>query len=566
MRAPFHPIRKRRFMTLRMRIATSLAILLVSFLALGGFALQRLGTVQSVAEEISGDSLRGISLIAEVTDLSQRYRTGVLLQALRPGAHASAPDPQALRSGVDGFFTRYRPLVGSEQEQASFAEVSAAWQGYAEMAGTQLRLIAAGRQAEAVADIDADAGKSFLRLQQALDALRRYTMNDADRFIAQSKTTYQHSTWLIAGLLALGAALLVATGLSLVATVSRPVLRLAGAMDRMTQGELETPVSDQGRQDEVGTMARALEVFRAKVRQGEQLASEQAALDGVQKERARRLDALVNGFGDETRGVLDSVRHSTERLNGTATEMSEAAIEGARLTGNLASVSEGASGNAQTAAAATEELAASISEINRQVSRSAEVSRRAVAETERTDRTVRELADTANKIGDVVRLIADIAGQTNLLALNATIEAARAGEAGKGFAVVASEVKNLASQTAKATEEIGQQVGAIQGATGQAVEAIRGIGMVVAEIDQTAAAIAAAVEQQGAATQEIARSIAGTADAASVVSRDTVAVRHAADTSGQAAQQVRTASQELNDHANALRAKVDRFLGLVRAA
>jgi len=554
-------------MTLRMRIAASLAILLVSFLGLGGFALQRLGGVQSVAETLSGNALRGAGLIAELTDLSQRYRTDLLARILRPQpASPGALETEVLRGRMEGALDTYRPLIDSAREQSLFAEVAAAWQGYAELASSQLRLAGAGRAAEALASFDADAGRSFARLQASLESLRRYIISDADAAVAQSSDVYRQAAWLIGVLLALGSALAIATGLSLVSTISQPVLRLAKVMDRMTQGELDVAVADQHRKDEIGTMARALEVFRAKVGEGERLAAEQAALDQVQKERARRLDALVDGFGSDTRQVLDSVRHSAERLSGTATEMNDAAVEGARLTGNLVSVSEGASGNAQTAAAATEELAASIGEINRQVGRSAEVSRRAVEETERTDRTVRELADTASKIGDVVRLIADIAGQTNLLALNATIEAARAGEAGKGFAVVASEVKNLASQTAKATEEIGQQVAAIQGATGQAVEAIRGIGLVVAEIDQTASAIAAAVEQQGAATQEIARNIAGTAEAASVVSRDTAAARHAADSSGQAAQQVRTASQELNDHANSLRAKVDRFLGLVRAA
>ncbi len=553
-------------MTLRLRIAASLAVLLLAFVGLGGFALQRLNEVHDVAERISGSNMRGMSAIAELTDAAQRYRMGVLLRTLRPEAAVSMADPRTQAALVDGLFTRYRALATSERKQGLLNDAAAAWRAYTELGDTQMRLRGAGRMAEAGASIDADAGRSFLRLQQALEAMRADMADEAAALVVQAGGIYRGAVWLIGILAVAGVALASLLGASMISSISRPVLRLAKAMDSMTRGALDTPVTDQQRKDEIGTMARALEVFRAKVREGERLAAEQAVLDGAQKERARRLDALVNSFGEETQGVLDSVRSSAERLNGTANEMSQSAGEGARLTTTLASVSQGASGNAQTAAAATEELAASIAEINRQVSRSAEVSRRAVAETERTDRTVRELADTANRIGDVVRLIADIAGQTNLLALNATIEAARAGEAGKGFAVVASEVKNLASETAKATEEIGQQVGAIQGVTSQAVEAIRSIGLVVAEIDQTASAIAAAVEQQGAATQEIARNVAGAADAAETVSRDTVAVRQAADVSGEAAQQVRAASRELNDHANALRAKMDRFLGLVRAA
>jgi methyl-accepting chemotaxis protein len=361
---------------------------------------------------------------------------------------------------------------------------------------------------------------------------------------------------------ALSVLLAFAAGLSLSAGISAPLQRLTESMDRITKGEIDVPVEDQQRGDEIGRLARTLGVLRARL----QDAAPAAPAESAQPQRAQRLEDLVRSFGDDTRGLLDGVRLAAERLDGVAGRMGHAAQDGARLTEALSTASAGASGNAQSAAAATEELAASIGEITRQVGRSAEVSRRAVAEAERTDRTVRELADTASKIGEVVRLIADIAGQTNLLALNATIEAARAGEAGKGFAVVASEVKSLASQTARATEEIGQQVGAIQGATGLAVEAIRSIGMVVAEIDQTAAAIAAAVEQQGAATQEIARNIAGTAEAAATVSRETAVVRDSAGNSGRAALEVRDASRELNDQANGLRARVDRFLSLVRAA
>jgi methyl-accepting chemotaxis protein len=251
-------------------------------------------------------------------------------------------------------------------------------------------------------------------------------------------------------------------------------------MDRMTQGELDIEVAGQDRKDEVGTIARALEVFRAKVGEGERLAGEQAALDRVQQERARRLDALVDGFGSDTREVLDSVRHSAERLSGTATQMNDAAVEGARLRQASRPV------RVQTAAAATEELSAAIAEITRQVADAASVARRALERSKAADTTVQGLSDNSQRIGDVVRLINDIAGQTNLLALNATIEAARAGEAGKGFAVVASEVKNLASQTAKATEEIGSQIAAMQGAArgGLVVaEAIDGIDQVIAEAD-----------------------------------------------------------------------------------
>ena len=373
---------------------------------------------------------------------------------------------------------------------------------------------------------------------------------------------------MITGTLLLGTLLIGLLAVSLVRSISLPVQRLTGSMEAMSGGNLDVTIStaDRERPDEIGAMAKALEVFRTKVREAERLAAEQARSDQQGRERGQRVDAMVRSFGEETRRGLSALHAAAQRLAGTSSEMNRSAEDATRLTTTLSQASQSVSSNAQTAAAATEELTASIGEITRQVGRAAEVTRNAVSETERTDRTMRELADTANRIGDVVRLIADIAGQTNLLALNATIEAARAGEAGKGFAVVASEVKNLASQTAKATEEIGQQVGAIQGATGLAVEAIRSIASVVSEIDQTAAAIAAAVEQQGAATQEIARTIAGTAQAAAAVSRETSVVQGAAETTGRTADQLRAASSEVAQTTDSLNSGVDRFLKGIQAA
>jgi methyl-accepting chemotaxis protein len=536
-------------MTLRSRAAAALIILSLGFLGLGGLALDRLGQA-GLGMEAPG----GLRLLAGLADASHRARAAILL-ATAPGddaAHSRAEAGIAVRQDEIGRLLRQDALPQGGEA------VLAAWRAFAGQVPTILELGRAGRGTEARGRLEAE----FARFIQARDQLQAALEGS----VRPSPQAHDTVWWLILGLAALGALAVPMIGLGLVSGFSRPLLRLAGAMDQMARGLLEAPIADQHRADEVGTLARTLEVLRARLLDAPPLVEAPGPAGAGPAGRAARLEELVREFGAESHGLLDGVRQATERLSGTAGQMNQAAEQGARLTEALSTASEGASGNARTAAAATEQLAASIGEITRQVGRSAEVSRRAVTEAERTDRTVRALAETAGKIGDVVRLIADIAGQTNLLALNATIEAARAGEAGKGFAVVASEVKSLASQTARATEEIGQQVGAIQGATGQAVEAIRAIGLVVAEIDQTAAAIATAVEQQGAATQEIARNIAGTAEAAAVVSRETAVVRDSATTSGRAALEVREATLALNDQANGLRARVDRFLSLVRAA
>ncbi|MBO1077653.1 methyl-accepting chemotaxis protein [Roseomonas haemaphysalidis] len=507
-------------MSLRLRITAALVLLLLGLAGLAGMAEQRLGAARQAVSRLGGESLPAMARLATLADTAARHHAALAAVPPRP--------EDAARLAAAG-------TALLEQAPAPWQQ---AWAAY---------LAAAPRQpAEALAE-----------LLGAQARMRDAVLAAAAPGIAAAQAT---PLVLLGGALVL-AALLLGAGLALAAQLRRPVVQLTAALQRMAGGEAGVALPARQRPDEIGALARAMDSYQTRMEARPPAPAEQPA----DPARAQRLDALVSGFGDDAAVLLDGLRHAADRLGGTAGQMRGAAEDGRRLSGTLAAASEGAAGNAQAAAVATEQLGASINEITRQVGRATEVSRRAVAETERTDRTVRDLAETAGKIGEVVRLIADIAGQTNLLALNATIEAARAGEAGKGFAVVASEVKSLASQTARATEEIGQQVGAIQGATGLAVEAIRSIGMVVAEIDQAAAAIAAAVDQQGSATQEIARNIAGAAEAAAAVSRETAAVRDAAAGSGEAAQSASDAALLVRDQANGLRAGVDRFLGLARA-
>ncbi len=275
---------------------------------------------------------------------------------------------------------------------------------------------------------------------------------------------------------------------------------------------------------------------------------------------------MADDFEASVGKVARSVAAAAETMKGTAESLSEVASDTGKRAIAVAAATEQASTNVQTVAASAEELAASVQEISRQVAESTAIASRAAAEAEATDGTVKGLAEAAAKIGDVVRLISDIAGQTNLLALNATIEAARAGEAGKGFAVVASEVKNLATQTAKATEEIGAQISAMQGATDAAVRAIRSIGETIGRMNAIAASIAAAVEQQGAATQEIARSVQQAAVGTSEVSATIGGVTQAVDMAGGQAAQVLDAANALSGEAATLQREVARFLTAIRAA
>jgi methyl-accepting chemotaxis protein len=275
---------------------------------------------------------------------------------------------------------------------------------------------------------------------------------------------------------------------------------------------------------------------------------------------------MADDFETNVKTVVDTVSASAQQMQKSSTALGVASEETTRQATVMAAASEEASANVQTVAAAAEELTASIREISRQVSESAEIARKAVDEAKRTSGQVDKLSASADKIGEVVKLISDIAGQTNLLALNATIEAARAGDAGKGFAVVASEVKSLANQTAKATDEIGSQIAEIQSATGATVGAIRSIRETIERIDSIAAAIAAAVEEQGASTAEIARNVQQAAQGTQEVSSSIGSVTRAAQDAGISAKQMNGASAALTEESARLRQEVDRFLANIRAA
>ena len=354
--------------------------------------------------------------------------------------------------------------------------------------------------------------------------------------------------------------------LIILAGVTRPLAGMTAAMGRLAAGDLTVAVAGTERTDEVGLLARSLQVFKDNALEARRLAAVQAEENEAKMRRAQRLDALTKRFETNVSTLTQGLAGAATEMEATAQSMSSVAAETNQQTVVVASAAEQTSANVQTVAAASEEMSASVHEIVSQVSQSARIAGEAVENARRTDATVRRLAGTTERIGTFVEVISSIAAQTNLLALNATIEAARAGDAGRGFAVVASEVKELAGQTAKATGEIGERITEIRGATQEAVADIEAIGRIIAEMSSYAGSIAAAMEEQGAATQEITRNVQEAARGTESVTTNIAGVREGAGQTGAAASQVLAAAQELARHSENLTREVGGFLADVKAA
>jgi methyl-accepting chemotaxis protein len=346
-----------------------------------------------------------------------------------------------------------------------------------------------------------------------------------------------------------------------------PLSGLNSGMKELAGGNFGVIVPGLDRKDEVGEMARTVEVFKKNGLEVERMKAEQAATElRTAQQRKADMVKMADDFENAVGEIVETVSSASTELEASASTLTSTAERAQELTTMVAAASEEASANVQSVASATEELTSSVNEISRQVQESARMADEAVDQARKTNDRVGELSKAAARIGDVVELINAIAGQTNLLALNATIEAARAGEAGRGFAVVASEVKALAEQTAKATGEIGQQITGIQAATQDSVNAIKEISGTIEKLSEISSTIAAAVEEQGAATQEISRNVQQAAQGTMQVSSNITDVQRGASETGSASSQVLAAAQSLSGESNRLKLEVGKFLNSVRAA
>jgi len=473
---------------------------------------------------------------------------------------------QSLRAGVAA---SVKAAVENNPDVTLRGSLAGSAQSFADSMGAYGRLIDAITDGNTILDSQTINGALVTRLHEqaqfAIRGLERQTTADLDRLLRQRIAGFKMKLWISLGVSAF--VLLAALVLSVVIarSINRPLEALEQRMTVLAEGKFDIDIPSTNLRNEIGRIARAVVVFRDGMRRNAEL---EAQAERDRQERERRQQAIVDlsrDFADAIDDVSGALVNAAHDLRASATSLSGTAEETSTQASVVASASEQASANVRAVATATEELSGSVEEISRQMVRATAVCDRAVSETHATDQTVRRLADAAERIGEVIALINAIAGQTNLLALNATIEAARAGEAGKGFAVVASEVKNLAGQTARATEDIQTQIRAIQAETETTVQVIGGIGETINEISLITASVAAALRQQDAALADVASNVMQAADGTNHVSESISSVAVAAEHTGASAGVTLDAANNVNQQTELLRGRVEQFVRTLHA-
>ncbi|MFF8799326.1 MULTISPECIES: methyl-accepting chemotaxis protein [unclassified Methylobacterium] len=536
----------------------------------GVSGLTSTAAVEAKVTDITTNWMPSLDLVRQMQATFSDVRTarlGFLLSESDAERVAARRQTDAAVARMQDQMRRYEPLVSSAEERALLAAFREKWTANTGLFDRVANLVEQGRAPEARHLFQTEVRDNFTSagaiLNQDAELNRKGALEAAAAAEAASAWA-RGVTWLdlvLVGLAALGA---MAFGFF---RIARPLQAMTAAMNLLATGQTGLVVPGTGRRDELGAMAAAVQVFKDNLIRTRALEEETAqARASAEQQRKAGMRQMADRFEAAVGGIVGSVSASATQLQATAQQMTSTAGETASQSTAVAAAAEEAASNVNTVAAAAEELGVSVSEISRQVAGSAGLAQAAVGEADQTAHLVEELSQAVVTIGDVVGLISTIAGQTNLLALNATIEAARAGEAGRGFAVVASEVKELASQTARATEEIGRHIGRIQGVTGQAVSAIGSITLRIREINAVAASIAAAVEEQGAATQEIVRNVSQAATGTGEVTQNMTGLAQASEDTGAAATQVLASASELSRQSEHLSAEVQRFLDTVRAA
>ncbi len=556
-------------LSIRAKLIPLVSLLLFALACTGGFAIHQMRSINESAQDVQTNWLPSVRLVSELRIQSARYRAILRDHLLVADEKTKASIDKALDERVKAYdiaAKKYEPMIVFTDEQEIFTEVAKLWQQYLSAANEVIAVSRKGDLTDAIR-IHAEKATPPGRTMDGLLA-KLIDLNDkgAEGAAKRAEKTYETAIWIVASVLAFTILLGLSSAVYIVRDIAVGIGSVLTPMRKLAGGDLEAEIPHQGEANEIGQIADTLQVFKDALiatHQADETATREA---GAKMKRAETLDRVTRDFESMISELTHSLSSASTEMEATASTLTNAADVTRQLSSAAAEASRDVSESIQSTATATEEITSSVNEIGRQVLESSRVAQRAVVQAEKTNASISELSQAASRIGDVIKLITAIAEQTNLLALNATIEAARAGEAGRGFAVVASEVKALASQTAKATDEIGAQIAGMQAATGASVTTIKEISTTINLISEISSTIAAAVEEQGAATQEIARNVQQAAELSSRVAANITDVDRGNSEAGAASSQVFTAAQSLSKESSHLQDEVQKFLEMIRAA
>jgi methyl-accepting chemotaxis protein len=557
-------------LAIRGKIIAAFGLLVLLMAASGAVSIARLGRLRDRVEDIGHTAFIKRDRVDQMLNTVRDYEL-VLLRAI------TDPDDPALHDAVDAAMRRNAAMMDgataglmklavSERERSLLKTFQSAWEDFSDQADHLRTVIGQNDPPVERADYIQTVKPMIVPVQAASAALAAFEQSDASQAVERAARDYRQGRLVVLATMALALAAAVASALGLVRMIANPVQAMTRCMGRLARHELDVRIPAQGRADEIGRMADALEVFRGALADSASARAAEQAAQAAQANRVAELERAARGFQSRIGALTGQLAAAARGLTGTAERMTENAARTQHLTSGVVRTAEDAGGNVTSVAQAAERLAGAIAEISRQVSHCSATTEQAVADARRTDEVVSALSQGAQRIGDILGLISSIAAQTNLLALNATIEAARAGEAGRGFAVVASEVKSLAGQTARATEDIGGQITQIRQSTQYAVTTIGGVSARIGELDRVAIAIAQAVGQQADAAAEIARSVGCATSATVKVRQEMTVLTGAAQENGQAADAVMREATGVTTRVSQVQSEVEAFLAEVRAA